>query len=106
MYLVVRFERHPDFRVEGSDLLYDFDVPAWRAVLGGELSVPTPDGAVRLKIPAGSQPGRKFRLKGRGLPIGKESRGDFYACLAVKLPESLIPEERKLWEKLSEIERE
>jgi curved DNA-binding protein len=106
MYLVVRFERHPDYRVEGSDLLYDFDVPAWRSVLGGEISVPTPEGAVRLKIPAGSQPGRKFRLKGRGLPISKESRGDFYACLAVKLPESLSPEERQLWEKLSEMERD
>jgi curved DNA-binding protein len=104
MYLVVRFERHPDFRVEGSDLLYDFDIPAPLAVLGGEISVPTPEGAVRLKIPAGSQPGRKFRLKGRGLPINKESRGDFYACLSVKLPESLTEEERKLWEKLSKIE--
>jgi curved DNA-binding protein len=106
MYLVVRFERHPDFRVEGSDLHYDFDVPAWLAVLGGELSVPTPEGAVRLKIPAGSQSGRKFRLKGRGLPISKDSRGDFYACLNVKLPESLGEEERTLWEKLSEIEAE
>jgi curved DNA-binding protein len=104
MLLVVRFERHPDFRVEGSDLLYDFEIPAWLAVLGGEYSVPTPEGAVRLKIPAGSQPGRKFRLKGRGLPIHKESRGDFYACLAVKLPETLSEEERKVWERLSKIE--
>jgi len=103
-YLVVRFERHPDFRVEGSDLLYDFDVPAWLAALGGELSVPTPEGAVRLKIPAGSQPGRKFRLKGRGLPIKKDMRGDFYACLGIKIPESLTAPERQLWEKLSEIE--
>ena len=105
MYLVVRFERHPDFRVEGSDLLYDFDVPAWLAALGGELSVPTPEGAVRLKIPAGSQPGRKFRLKGRGLPIKKDLRGDFYACLGIKIPETLTSQERQLWEKLSEIER-
>jgi len=81
-------------------------VQAWLAVLGGELSVPTPEGAVRLKIPAGSQPGRKFRLKGRGLPINKETRGDFYACLAVKLPDSLTEEERHLWEKLSQIERQ
>jgi len=106
MYLVVRFERHPDFRVEGSDLLYDFDVPASLAVLGGEVSVPTPEGSVRLKVPAGSQSGRKFRLKGRGLPINKESRGDFYACLEVKLPDSLTEEERQLWEKLSQIERD
>lgn len=101
LYLVVRFEKHPDYRVEGSDLIYDLEVPAWRAVLGGEASVPTPDGPVRMKIPDGSQPGRKFRLKGRGLPTGVNARGDFYAQLVVTLPTTLIPETRALWEKLS-----
>jgi curved DNA-binding protein len=101
LYLVVRFERHPDYRIEGADLIYDLEVPAWRAVLGGEASVPTPDGPVRLKIPDGSQPGRKFRIKGRGLPTGANTRGDFYAHLVVTLPTSLIPETRELWEKLS-----
>jgi curved DNA-binding protein len=101
LYLVVRFEKHPDYRIDGADLIYDLEVPAWRAVLGGEESVPTPDGSVRLKIPDGSQPGRKFRIKGRGLPTGPNSRGDFYAQLVVTLPTSLIPETRALWEKLS-----
>jgi len=101
LYLVVRFEKHPDYRIDGADLIYDLEVPAWRAVLGGEESVPTPDGSVRLKIPDGSQPGRKFRIKGRGLPTGSNSRGDFYAQLVVTLPTSLIPETRALWEKLS-----
>ena len=103
LYLGVRFEKHPDYRIDGSDLIFDLEVPAWRAVLGGEESVPTPDGSVRLKIPDGSQPGRKFRIKGRGLPTGPNSRGDFYALLVVTLPTSLIPETRALWEKLSQL---
>ena len=56
---------------------------------------------MRVKIPAGSQPGKKLRLKGRGLPMGKEARGDFYVVLAVTLPREVSEEERKLWEKLA-----
>ena len=102
LLLVVRFERHPDYRVEGSDLIYDLEIPVWQAVLGGEANVPTPDGSVRLKIPAGSQPGRKFRLKGRGLPVSQTARGDFYVLLSVNLPERLTSTQRELWEKLAQ----
>ena len=101
LFLVVRFEKHPDYRIEGADLYYDLPVPAWTAVLGGETHIPTPDGSVLLKVPAGSQPGRKFRLKGRGLPTSATARGDFYAELSVTLPTELTPEERKLWESLA-----
>ena len=101
LYLVVRFEKHPDYRIEESDLIYELEVPAYRAVLGGEASVPTPDGPVKLRIPDGSQPGRKFRIKGRGLPTGASTRGDFYVQLVVTLPTTLTPETRALWEKLS-----
>jgi len=101
LYLVVRFEKHPDYRAEGADLYYDLLVPAWTAVLGGETHIRTPDGSVLLKVPAGTQPGRKFRLKGRGLPVSATVRGDFYAELAITLPTSLTPEERKLWEMLA-----
>jgi curved DNA-binding protein len=101
LYFIVRFEKHPDYRIEGSDLIYDYEVPAWTAVLGGTASVPTPDGPVRLKIPDCSQHGRKFRIKGRGLPTGANTRGDFYVRLVVTLPTDLTPEQRALWEKLS-----
>ena len=101
LYLVVRFERHPDYRIEGADLYYDLVVPVWMAVLGGETHIPTPDGSVLLKVPAGTQPGRKFRLKGRGMPVSATARGDFYAELAVTLPTELTPAERKLWEQLA-----
>ncbi len=102
LYLRVKFAQHPDFRVEGSDLIHELELPAWQAVLGAEVAVPTPEGSVRVKIPAGSQPGKKLRLKGRGLPSGKETRGDFYVTLAVTLPKSVSDDERKLWEKLAD----
>ena len=102
LYLRVRFERHPDYEVDGSDLVYELDVPVARAVLGTEVEVPTPDGPVRMKIPAGTQPGRKFRLKGRGLPTKAGERGDFFVKLEVTLPAHLSAEERALWEKLAE----
>lgn len=101
LYLIVRFEKHPDYAIDGSDLIYDLEVPVWQAVLGDNVSIPTPDGSVRLKIPDCSQPGKKFRIKGRGLPTGTATRGDFYVRLVVQLPTDLTPEQRAQWEKLS-----
>jgi curved DNA-binding protein len=100
LYLRVRFERHPDYRVDGSDVIYELELPAWKAVLGAEIEVPTLDGKTRLKIPAGSQPDRKFRLKARGLPQSGGSRGDFYVQISITLPTALTPEQRELWEKI------
>ena len=103
MYLRVKFAQHPDFRVEGSDLIHELELPVWKAVLGAEIAVPTPDGSVRVKIPAGSQPGKKLRLKGRGLPAGRDTRGDFYVVLAVTLPRAVSDEARGLWQKLADL---
>ena len=101
LYLHVRFERHPYYQVDGNDLIYDLELPAWKAVLGADATVPTPDGSARLKIPECSQPGRKFRLKGRGLPAGRGARGDFYVQLDVTFPSELTDEQRSLWENLA-----
>src|SRR3954468_23472455 len=60
LFLRVRLARHPDFRVEGSDLIYDSKIFPWQAVLGSELQVPTLEGDVRLKIPAGTRSGQRF----------------------------------------------
>jgi curved DNA-binding protein len=87
----------PAYTVEGSDLIREIKVPAWQAVLGGEVQVATPDGNVRLKVPEGSQPGRRFRLSGRGLPTAGKARGDFFVQIQVELPVTLSPEERALW---------
>jgi curved DNA-binding protein len=103
LYLRVRFEQHPDYRVEGSDLLAEVEVPVARLVLGTELHVPTPEGAVKLKIPASTQPGRKFRLKGRGMPSGANARGDLYVQVEAVLPTTLTAEERTHWEALARL---
>ena len=68
LFLRVRLAPHPDFRVENNDLYHDLAMAPWDAVLGTELDVPSLEGPVHLKIPAGSQVGRRIRLRGRGLP--------------------------------------
>ncbi len=101
LYLIVKVAPHVDYRTDGFDLIRAVPVPVWSAVLGGEVEVPTPDGTVKMKIPAGTQPGQKFRLKGRGLPSGKDTRGDFFAEAKVLLPTILGEKERALWEQLA-----
>jgi curved DNA-binding protein len=101
LYLRVKLQQHPDYRFEGADIHYEAEIPAWRAVLGGELTIPTPDGRAKLKIPAGTQNGRKFRIPGRGLPEKGGARGDFYAVAEISIPEAITPEQKELWEKLS-----
>src|SRR3546814_17499384 len=69
-----------------SDLIYTLPVAPWEAALGATISVPTLGGKVELKIPAGSEAGRKLRLRGRGLPNGKSAAGDQIVELEVQAP--------------------
>ncbi|MEK0447779.1 MAG: hypothetical protein RL088_47 [Verrucomicrobiota bacterium] len=102
LYLLVAIAPHRDYRVEGADLIREIPVTVTSAVLGGEVEVITPDGVVKLKIPAGTQPRQKFRLKGRGLPSGSGGvRGDFFAEARVVIPTVLTAEQRALWESLA-----
>ena len=101
LYLRVRHAAHPDFHTEGHDLFFDLDLAPWEAVLGADLSVPTLDGPIKLRIPPGSENGQQLRVRGRGLPKGKSGeRGDFHATLNIRVPESITAAERELWEKL------
>lgn len=101
LYLRVRHAAHPDFTTRDADLLHDLDVAPWEAVLGAEIVVPTLDGAIRLKVPAGSANGQVLRVRGRGLPKPKSGeRGDLRVTLRVVLPSEPGPSERALWEQL------
>jgi curved DNA-binding protein len=101
LYLRVRHAAHPDFHTEGADVMYELDIAPWEAVLGAEITVPTLDGKVKLRVPAGSESGQQLRVRGRGLPKGKTGeRGDFHAVLTVQLPANPSAEERALWEQL------
>jgi curved DNA-binding protein len=84
LYLEIGFEPHRRFRVEGRDLYLDLPVAPWEAALGADVRVPTPDGALDMKVPAGSQAGRKLRLRGRGIPGSPP--GDLYLVLKLVLP--------------------
>jgi curved DNA-binding protein len=104
LYLRVRLAPHPDFRVEaGGDLYHDLIVAPWQAVLGCDVTVPTLENEMHLKIPPGSQVGQRFRLRGRGLPTKKGKRTDLYVQIGVTLPEHLSQAERELWEKLAAV---
>jgi curved DNA-binding protein len=84
LYLEVEFRPHPFYHVEGKDVFLDLPVAPWEAALGATVKAPTPEGAVDLKVPAGSSAGRKLRLKERGIP-GNPS-GDLYVVIQVVLP--------------------
>jgi curved DNA-binding protein len=101
LFLRVKFAQHPEFKAEGSDLTHDLSLAPWEAVLGCEKSVPTLEGHARLKIPAGTQNGQRFRLKKHGLVKEDKTRGDLYVVIDVVLPKELTAKERELWEKLA-----
>ncbi len=101
LFLRVRLARHPDFAVEGNDLVHEAALTPAQAVLGTELQVPTLEGVRRLKIPAGTQAGRRFRLRERGLPTANGGRGDLYVVAEITIPKTLSEAERKLWEQLA-----
>ena len=101
LYLRVRFERHPEFTVEGADIIHEVELPVAQAVLGGEVMIPTLDGRAKLKIPPLTQNGRKFRIPGRGMPQRGGTRGDFYAVVDVELPAVLSDAQRAAWEALA-----
>jgi len=103
LFLRVRLARHPDFSVEGSDLVHEVKIAPWQAVLGDQLIVPTLEGNARLKLPPGTQGGQRFRLRERGLPGVSGQRGDLYVVAQIALPKKLTEREREIWEQLARL---
>ena len=104
LYLHIQFQPHPRFRVEGSDLYHDLHITPWEAVLGASVEVPTLDGDVRMKIPAGSTSGQKLRLSQKGLPgSGSKTPGDLYAVIQIVVPKKISEPEKALWNQLAEM---
>jgi len=94
-----RFERH------GDDLVYDLAITLSQAALGAEVRVPTPYGESMLRIEPGTQTGMAYRIRSKGLPrLGEGGHGDMHVRVHVWTPNKLSPEQRKLLEKLREIE--
>lgn len=84
LYLEIEFKKHPYYYVEGQDLYLELPLAPWEAALGAKVKAPTPDGILDLKIPAGSNSGRRLRLKRRGIP--GTPPGDMYVVLRIALP--------------------
>jgi curved DNA-binding protein len=100
LYLEVEFKPHSIYRVEGHDVYVDLPVTPWEAALGATVKVPTPDGKVDMKIPAGTVSGRKMRLKERGIP-GRPP-GDLYVVTQITLPPADSEAAKELYRKMEQ----
>jgi curved DNA-binding protein len=107
LYLKMKVSPDPRFERKGDNLHVDTPVDLYTAVLGGEVRVPTMNGDINLKIPAGSQNGQKLRLRGKGMPKLRKSseQGDMYVKLDVRLPKNISNEQRELFEQLRQLEK-
>lgn len=104
LYLVVKYLPHSVFKPQGDNLETDVSVTLYQALLGGEVEVPTMRGPVSMKIPAGTQPGQIFRLRGQGLPpFGAHSAGDELVKVHVALPTDLNERARRLVAELAQV---
>jgi len=99
LYLQIEFRANPRYRVDGRDVYETVPVTPWELALGGDIEVATPSGKVTVTVPAGSQTGRKLRLRGRGIP-GKEA-GDLYLLLEVALPPANTDKARELYQTMA-----
>jgi molecular chaperone DnaJ len=102
LYVVIHVREHPFFKREGEDLYCEVPVQFPTLALGGTIQVPTLDGAAPLEIPPGTQPGTRFRLRGKGLPhVTGRGHGDLYVYVQVAVPKKVTREQRKLLEQLA-----
>jgi len=104
--LFIHFEiaPHHKFKTEGHNLLGNYDLDLYTAILGGEIDIPALNGNVKVKVKPGTQPGSKVRLKGLGIPHYKsDGKGDLIITYQITIPQSLNEEELMLFRKLKEI---
>jgi curved DNA-binding protein len=100
--LEISYRPHPLFRLDGRDIHYLLPVAPWEAALGAEIDVPTMAGSVQLKIPPGSDSGRKLRLRGRGMPDAAQAdaSGDQIVEISVRTPPAVTEEQRELYRQM------
>ena len=101
LLVIIQEERHPELTRDGSDLIYNLYLSIPQATLGSTVEIPTVEGKAKIKIEAGTQPGKILRLRGKGVPeINGYGRGDLLVQINVWIPKSLDKEERKVFEKM------
>lgn len=102
LFLRIRLRRDPDFTPEAHNLRTTLKLAPWEAALGTQIDVPTLDGPVKMKVPAGIQSGQTLRLKGKGLPKRRGETGDLLATVQIAVPKKLTKKEKELFERLAE----
>lgn len=100
LYLKVELAPHPFFQFEGDNLACEVPITPDEAVLGASIEVPTPDGMVTVKIPAGIRSGQSLRLRGKGWIHPKDGRSDLLVKIAIDTPKNLSVSDRELYEKI------
>jgi len=107
LYVMARVDASPVFERRGADLAIEVPVTMAEAALGATVRVPTPEGEVALKVPAGTQSGRQLKIKGKGAPkLGESGRGDLIARIKVLIPEKLNGEQKDLLKKFAASQKE
>ncbi len=103
LYVEIQVRPHKFFQRKGNDILLNLDINIAQAALGADIEVPTLEGAAKLSIPAGTQPGKIFHLKGKGVPFLRTSgRGDQVIIINVEVPTRLTADQRQLFEQLAQ----
>ncbi|MCO6429085.1 DnaJ C-terminal domain-containing protein [Nitrosomonas communis] len=100
LYLEIAFQPHPYYKIEGKDVFLELPVTPWEVALGTTIKAPTPGGIVDLKIPPGTQSGRKLRLRERGIPA--QPPGDLYVILQIVLPPADNEQARMLYREMEQ----
>jgi curved DNA-binding protein len=108
LYVRIRVQQHPRFQRRDDDLYTSQSIDLYTAVLGGDAIVQTLSGAIKIKIPAGTQGNKTIRIKGKGMPVYSKSDqfGDLYVQVLISLPTELTPEEQKLFEQLKRLQEQ
>ena len=102
LFLKIKIKPHPDFEVDGKDLLTEVSISPWEAILGHQARISLFGETLSLKIPPGTSSGERFRIKGRGLK-NRTGQGDLYAKIRIVTPRNLSPEEQSLVEQLNQL---
>jgi molecular chaperone DnaJ len=107
LYVVIHVREHSLFVRENDEVLCEVPISFTQAALGAQIDVPTLDGRVKLKIPAGTQTGKVFRIKGKGIPhLHSNGRGDEHVRVVIETPAELTPEQQELLERFAQISGE
>ena len=102
LYIVLNVKPHQMFKRNGADLYLDIPISFDQAALGAEITVPTLEGKVKYKIPAGTQPGTRFRLKDKGIKyLRREAKGDLYVTVNLEIPSKLNSRQKKAIEAMA-----